>query len=89
MLRNAQPARTPSVQPSSMAPQGPSLQRPILLDVRNGYEWDAGHFDGAARPLEVAQPPAAWDLPVLTNPAAAPWAAAWRILALSELIAPK
>ncbi|XP_044477662.1 rhodanese-like domain-containing protein 8, chloroplastic isoform X2 [Mangifera indica] len=22
----------------------------ILLDVRNGYEWDIGHFDGAKRP---------------------------------------
>ncbi|MED6169356.1 Rhodanese-like domain-containing protein 8, chloroplastic [Stylosanthes scabra] len=22
----------------------------ILLDVRNGYEWDIGHFDGAQRP---------------------------------------
>ncbi|KAL8139273.1 hypothetical protein V2J09_005294 [Rumex salicifolius] len=22
----------------------------ILLDVRNGYEWDIGHFDGAVRP---------------------------------------
>ncbi|KAL3618103.1 Rhodanese-like domain-containing protein 8, chloroplastic [Castilleja foliolosa] len=22
----------------------------ILLDVRNGYEWDVGHFDGAQRP---------------------------------------
>jgi hypothetical protein len=26
--------------------------RPVVLDLRNGYEWDAGHFDGAARPLE-------------------------------------
>ena len=25
--------------------------RPIVLDVRNAYEWDAGHFQGAARPL--------------------------------------
>lgn len=24
--------------------------KPILLDVRNGYEWDAGHFHGASRP---------------------------------------
>ncbi len=28
-------------------------QVPVVLDVRNGYEWDAGHFQGAARPLEV------------------------------------
>ena len=26
--------------------------RPIVLDVRNAYEWDAGHFEGAERPLE-------------------------------------
>ncbi|XP_020575110.1 rhodanese-like domain-containing protein 8, chloroplastic isoform X2 [Phalaenopsis equestris] len=25
-------------------------RRPILLDVRNGYEWDVGHFQGAERP---------------------------------------
>ena len=25
----------------------------IVLDVRNGYEWDAGHFVGAQRPAEV------------------------------------
>jgi predicted sulfurtransferase len=25
---------------------------PLVLDVRNGYEWDAGHFAGAARPAE-------------------------------------
>jgi hypothetical protein len=25
---------------------------PIVLDVRNGYEWDVGHFVGAARPAE-------------------------------------
>ena len=24
----------------------------IVLDVRNDYEWDAGHFDGAERPAE-------------------------------------
>ncbi|KAK9842922.1 hypothetical protein WJX74_004463 [Apatococcus lobatus] len=29
-----------------------SASRPIVLDVRNGYEWDAGHFEGAARPQE-------------------------------------
>ena len=32
---------------------GTSSSRPIVLDVRNGYEWDAGHFEGAARPQEV------------------------------------
>ena len=25
----------------------------VVLDVRNGYEWDAGHFQGSERPLEV------------------------------------
>lgn len=25
----------------------------VVLDVRNGYEWDAGHFQGAERPNEV------------------------------------
>ncbi|KAK2077589.1 hypothetical protein QBZ16_004434 [Prototheca wickerhamii] len=32
------------------AERGP---RAIVLDVRNGYEWDAGHFEGAARPAEA------------------------------------
>eukprot|EP00873_Tetraselmis_striata_P040615 jgi/Tetstr1/460879/TSEL_006037.t1 len=27
--------------------------RPLVLDVRNNYEWDAGHFEGAARPVEA------------------------------------
>jgi predicted sulfurtransferase len=27
-------------------------QKPVVLDVRNSYEWDAGHFIGAERPLE-------------------------------------
>jgi predicted sulfurtransferase len=27
-------------------------QKPVVLDVRNSYEWDAGHFVGASRPLE-------------------------------------
>lgn len=25
---------------------------PVLLDVRNGYEWDVGHFRGAERPVQ-------------------------------------
>ena len=29
-----------------------SMQMPIVLDVRNDYEWDAGHFVGAERPQE-------------------------------------
>eukprot|EP00891_Asterochloris_glomerata_P000295 jgi/Astpho2/295/e_gw1.00010.86.1_t len=34
-------------------PLGADQHQPVLLDLRNGYEWDAGHFHGAARPLEV------------------------------------
>ena len=32
-----------------------SAARPdvVVLDVRNDYEWDAGHFQGADRPQEV------------------------------------
>lgn len=29
----------------------------VVLDVRNGYEWDAGHFSGAERPSEVPSIP--------------------------------
>jgi predicted sulfurtransferase len=25
----------------------------VVLDVRNAYEWDAGHFQGAERPVEA------------------------------------
>ena len=27
-------------------------ENPLLLDVRNGYEWDVGHFKGAQRPVQ-------------------------------------
>ena len=27
--------------------------RPVMLDVRNQYEYDVGHFDGAVRPQGV------------------------------------
>jgi len=27
-------------------------ERPVVLDLRNNYEWDAGHFEGAERPSE-------------------------------------
>ena len=27
----------------------------VVLDVRNDYEWDAGHFQGANRPQEVVR----------------------------------
>ena len=33
-----------------------SGRQPLVLDVRNSYEWDAGHFEGAQRPLEVRCP---------------------------------
>lgn len=29
----------------------------VVLDVRNDYEWDAGHFQGADRPQEVSDFP--------------------------------
>ena len=40
---------------SSAGPRPPLQQgaRRVVLDVRNGYEWDAGHFQGAERPVEV------------------------------------
>ena len=28
------------------------VDAPVLLDVRNGYEWDVGHFKGAQRPVQ-------------------------------------
>ncbi len=39
------------------APSGDAQRRGVVvLDVRNGYEWDAGHFVGAERPAEVRMP---------------------------------
>ena len=50
MLRNAVPRST--------APdESDRMEWAIVLDVRNGYEWDAGHFSGAQRPLEVRSQP--------------------------------
>ena len=41
---------------SALGPDwSPGAPRPIVLDVRNSYEWDAGHFEGAARPQEVTK----------------------------------
>ena len=37
-----------------VSPEGSSSRGAVVLDVRNAYEWDAGHFVGAARPLEVS-----------------------------------
>ena len=49
-------ARATPLQPDDwarMLREAASPQGPVVLDVRNGYEWDAGHFEGAQRPLEV------------------------------------
>eukprot|EP00210_Caulerpa_lentillifera_P008233 g7860.t1 len=42
-----------------------SAQKAVILDVRNGYEWDAGHFEGAFRPKEdsFAETPVQEDIP--------------------------
>ncbi|KAI8112942.1 hypothetical protein M9434_004261 [Picochlorum sp. BPE23] len=48
-------ARATKVKPSDwkkMLQQGVEGRTPVVLDVRNSYEWDAGHFEGAERPLE-------------------------------------
>jgi predicted sulfurtransferase len=48
-------ARATPLKPSQwreMLNSGVDGQKPVVLDVRNSYEWDAGHFVGAARPLE-------------------------------------
>ena len=55
MLRTA-------VQPAALHQRGAeeaqegSSPGAVVLDVRNAYEWDAGHFIGAERPLEVPSP---------------------------------
>jgi hypothetical protein len=38
---------------SSEGGRGNAGRPAVVLDVRNGYEWDAGHFEGAERPAEV------------------------------------
>eukprot|EP00892_Ulva_mutabilis_P009719 jgi/Ulvmu1/7119/UM034_0025.1 len=50
MLRDAAPVRQSESPPNLTGTDVP--QAPIILDVRNGYEWDAGHFQGAERPQE-------------------------------------
>jgi predicted sulfurtransferase len=48
-------ARATPVPPAEwrrMLSQGINGAKPLVLDVRNGYEWDAGHFVGAERPHE-------------------------------------
>lgn len=41
-------------------------KRPIILDVRNSYEWDGGHFEGSQRPSEVFYP-FRWFFPIMFN----------------------
>ena len=42
---------------ATAAAEGDARRRGVVvLDVRNGYEWDAGHFVGAERPAEVCTP---------------------------------
>ena len=36
----------------SSDPKHPQQNKPVVLDVRNSYEWEAGHFYGAERPQE-------------------------------------
>ncbi|KAL4457423.1 hypothetical protein ABPG75_012288 [Micractinium tetrahymenae] len=44
---------TPPAEWKRMLAEGQQTGRmPLVLDVRNSYEWDAGHFVGAERPLE-------------------------------------
>lgn len=48
-------ARATKVSPEKwreMLTDGIDGKKPIVLDVRNAYEWDAGHFAGAERPIE-------------------------------------
>lgn len=39
---------------SSRSGSGAVARKLVVLDVRNAYEWDAGHFEGAQRPVEDA-----------------------------------
>jgi predicted sulfurtransferase len=62
MLRRANAATRASAEAAAAAQQAQQQQpeqqqqqqQPpiVVLDVRNDYEWDAGHFQGAARPAE-------------------------------------
>lgn len=40
--------------PAAAASQHSDSGGMVVLDVRNGYEWDAGHFQGAERPSEAS-----------------------------------
>ncbi len=63
MLRDAEP---------SSAVNTDRRKQPLVMDVRNDYEWDSGHFSAAARPLEVCHSNGncfASPIPVLLAPA--------------------
>ena len=46
--------RGEDVEPEQWAAMlGDTAQPKLLLDVRNEYEWDVGHFEGAARPQGI------------------------------------
>lgn len=55
MLRTAVPPASLR-QAGSLEAQEGGRPGAVVLDVRNAYEWDAGHFVGAQRPLEVQVP---------------------------------
>ena len=55
MLRTAVQPATSQQRGAEEAQEGNSPGA-VVLDVRNAYEWDAGHFVGAERPLEVPSP---------------------------------
>jgi len=91
MLRDAAPARAGAAGGAggARAAQPPEAEahaaesarpEPVVLDVRNAYEWDAGHFVGSERPLEVRLPAAALQVfaawPSLDSPARTPALAA-------------
>jgi len=42
--------RATKLPPSEFQHKLSSLTDAVVLDVRNDYEWDCGHFEGAARP---------------------------------------
>ena len=46
------PARWKAMLAQATDPDAPAGTKPVVLDVRNGYEWDIGHFAGASRPSE-------------------------------------
>jgi predicted sulfurtransferase len=33
-----------------MLEEGEGEAAPLVLDIRNSYEWDIGHFEGSLRP---------------------------------------